>query len=172
MTSRMLSIAIAVTMLPAAVSAQSVIPRSVMAGGGTGATSANYTVRATVGQAAVGTSAGVSHRLSSGYWFNPYAIVSGVGDPPATPPAFALGQNFPNPFNPTTTIAFSLPVAAWVRLGVYDVTGAEVIRAVDRVLPPGAHRATINAGRLASGVYFYRIEAGGFRECRKLVLLK
>ena len=172
MTSRNLLVVIAATMLPVAANAQSVIPRSVIAGGGTGATSTNYAVRATVGQAVVGASAGVSHRLSSGYWYNPYAIVSGVGDPPATPPAFALGQNFPNPFNPTTTIAFSLPVAAWVQLGVYDVTGAEVLRVVDRVLPPGAHRATVNASRLASGVYFYRIEAGGFRECRKLVLLK
>jgi hypothetical protein len=172
MTSRTLLIAIAATMLPAAASAQSAIPRSVMAGGGTRATSTNYAARATVGQAVVGASASAAYRISSGYWFNPCAIVSGIGDPPPVPLAFALEQNFPNPFNPTTTIAFSLPVAAWVRLGVYDVTGAEVLRAVDRSLPSGRHRVTLNAGRLASGVYFYRIEAGGFRESRKLVLLK
>ncbi|MEE9270602.1 MAG: beta-propeller fold lactonase family protein, partial [Candidatus Krumholzibacteria bacterium] len=93
------------------------------------------------------------------------------------PRRFALGQNYPNPFNPTTTIRFDLPVTTHVRLKIYDVMGRLVATLVNEKKPAGIHtivwdRTSRNGGSVASGVYFYRLEAGAFRMTRKMVLLK
>lgn len=95
----------------------------------------------------------------------------------ALPIDFALSQNYPNPFNPTTTIDFALPRAADVTLDVFNVLGRRVRRLVDETLPAGNHSiefdARNNSGeQLATGVYFYRIEAGSFVQTRKMLLLK
>ncbi len=88
------------------------------------------------------------------------------------PEAYALRQNFPNPFNPSTEILFDLPEDAMVSLVVYDVLGREVARLVQRELHAGTHRARFNAGNLPSGVYFYRIQAGDFHSTHRMTLLK
>lgn len=88
------------------------------------------------------------------------------------PKEFALGQNYPNPFNPTTQIEFALPEASHVRLMVYDMLGREVRRLVDGDLPAGVHQATFDGYGLASGMYFYSIEAGAFRQVRQMLLVK
>ncbi len=79
---------------------------------------------------------------------------------------------YPNPFNPTTVISFQLPVASKVRLDVFDITGrnVEARRAVPYL--PGSHSINFDASHLASGIYFYRIEAGDFSAVRKMVLMK
>jgi hypothetical protein len=100
-------------------------------------------------------------------------------DRPATvlPHTFALAQNQPNPFNPTTAISFALPQTAHVRLTVYNILGQQVRALVDQSLPAGAHTITFD-GRdasgheLASGIYLYKIAAGDFLQSRKMVLLK
>jgi len=89
-----------------------------------------------------------------------------------TPTAFALGGNYPNPFNPTTQIQFALPEASHVRLVVYDLMGREVSRLVDRELGAGVHEATFDGQGLASGTYFYRIEAGSFMAVKQMILIK
>jgi hypothetical protein len=88
-----------------------------------------------------------------------------------------LAQNSPNPFNPKTQIAFSLPDAADVALGIYDVAGRKVATLVDRHLPAGPYSVewnglSDNGERVASGVYFYRLAAGEKETSRKMVLLK
>ncbi|MDX1546052.1 MAG: T9SS type A sorting domain-containing protein, partial [Rhodothermales bacterium] len=88
------------------------------------------------------------------------------------PEAYALAPNYPNPFNPRTTIEFALPEATPVRLAVYDVTGREVARLVDGSLDAGRHRVTFDATGLPSGIYFYRITAGVFAETHRMVLVK
>jgi hypothetical protein len=93
------------------------------------------------------------------------------------PVRFALGDNFPNPFNPVTRISFDLPVTGPVRLTVHDVRGRAVRNLVAGVLSFGTHTAVWNgtddAGRrVPSGVYFCRIEAGDFVATRKMMLLK
>lgn len=88
------------------------------------------------------------------------------------PHAFALAPNYPNPFNPRTTIAFDVPQAANVSLIVYNVLGAEVTRLVDRRLEPGSYTATWNATDLPSGIYLYRLRAGAFTQTRRMVLVK
>ncbi|MCS6989585.1 MAG: FG-GAP-like repeat-containing protein [Chloroherpetonaceae bacterium] len=88
------------------------------------------------------------------------------------PRTFELSQNYPNPFNPTTTIAYQLPVASEVRLKVYDVLGREVATLVSGRQEAGRYQAQFNASRLASGVYFYRLQAGSFAETKKMMLVK
>ncbi len=91
------------------------------------------------------------------------------------PVRFALHQNQPNPFGSATTIRFDLPVGVNVRLDVFDAQGRRVRTLADRFFPAGYQSVTWDpargdAGRLGPGVYFYRIEAGPFRERRKMVL--
>ena len=88
------------------------------------------------------------------------------------PAAFALNQNYPNPFNPTTLIRYALPQRASVRLSVYDVQGRLVRVLVASEQPAGRYEVRFEAGPLPSGVYFYRLEAGAFREVRQMLLLR
>jgi endo-1,4-beta-xylanase len=108
-------------------------------------------------------------------WLAQYVKNNPMSVPVATsgvPSRYALDQNFPNPFNPTTNIRYSLPVASKVTLIVYDILGREVRTLVNVVQAPGQYTVTLNAERLATGVYFYRLHAGNFVETRKLLLLK
>jgi len=88
------------------------------------------------------------------------------------PRQFALDQNYPNPFNPSTTIAYTLGEESFVTLTVYDVVGREVATLVADRQPSGQHSVSFEAGRLNSGVYAYRIEAGSHTEIKRMVLLK
>ena len=88
------------------------------------------------------------------------------------PNQYSLEQNYPNPFNPTTTIEFKLPETSHVTLKVYDILGREVASLVNEVKTSGNYKVYFNASNLASGVYFYRIEAGKFIATKKLLLLK
>lgn len=92
---------------------------------------------------------------------------------------FVLEQNYPNPFNPVTTIHFTISSqervgvrSQYVVLKVYDVLGREVATLVNEELKPGAYEATFAARDHASGVYFCRLQAGGFVQTKKLVLQK
>ena len=85
---------------------------------------------------------------------------------------YALSQNYPNPFNPVTTIEFSVPTAEMVNLRVFDTLGREVATLVDGIQSPGIHAIQFDAGHLPSGMYIYRLEAAGFSEVKRLILLK
>ncbi len=90
---------------------------------------------------------------------------------------YALLQNYPNPFNPSTIIKYSLAKAGPVSVKVYDVLGREVATLVNGdVQNAGPHQVTFNSnvlrGGVASGVYFYKIESGSFRDVKKMMLLK
>jgi hypothetical protein len=93
--------------------------------------------------------------------------------PTVMPKEFALSQNYPNPFNPTTKINFELPRNTQVSLVIYDILGREVIRlANNEFKQAGRHTVEFDARNYASGVYFYRIEAGTFVQSKKMVLIK
>jgi hypothetical protein len=87
------------------------------------------------------------------------------------PSTFGLSQNYPNPFNPTTTILFSLAEPSDYSLTIYNITGQVVDRMTGHA-EAGEHSETWNAERFGSGVYFYRLEADGKTETKKMVLLK
>lgn len=88
------------------------------------------------------------------------------------PDNFKLEQNYPNPFNPTTKINYSIPSSQKVVLKVYDELGREVTTLVNNEQPAGNYSADFYASGLASGIYFYRLQAGSFVEMKKMILLK
>ena len=88
------------------------------------------------------------------------------------PDKYALAQNFPNPFNPTTKINFQVPELSFVTLKVYDVLGSEIIILVNEEKPIGSYEFEFNATTLSSGIYFYSLQAGDFVETKKMILLR
>jgi photosystem II stability/assembly factor-like uncharacterized protein len=88
------------------------------------------------------------------------------------PSVYSLQQNFPNPFNPSTTIRYSLPQAGMVSLKIYDALGKEVKTLLNEDKEAGYHQITFDAGNLASGIYFYTLKAGNFVSTKKLTLMK
>jgi hypothetical protein len=93
--------------------------------------------------------------------------ISGV-----TPSNYSLEQNFPNPFNPSTTINFTIPNSDFVTLKVFNILGSEVATLVNENLSSGAYKFNFDALNLASGVYLYELKAGNFREIKKMNLIK
>jgi hypothetical protein len=85
---------------------------------------------------------------------------------------FILNQNFPNPFNPSTTILYQIPNRGDVTLRIFNLLGSEVALLVNETQDAGAYKVEFNARNLSSGIYFYQLKAGSFTETRKLSLLK
>jgi hypothetical protein len=96
----------------------------------------------------------------------------GVDGQSQQPRQFSLAQNYPNPFNPTTTINFTLAKASDVKLAVYNVLGQKVATLVDTRMNAGQQSVVFDASRLASGVYFYHLDAGSFNSVKKMLLMK
>ncbi len=88
------------------------------------------------------------------------------------PTEYSLYSNYPNPFNPTTTIKFDLPNDGLVQMKVYDILGNEVATIVNENRVAGRYEVSFNASSLASGVYIYKIQAGDFISSKKMILLK
>ena len=152
--------------------AQFQLTKRVVAGGGSSMGSPNYGILGTTGQTAAGSLEGDNYTASVGFWTVAGAIVTGVGGSPLAPASFSLQQNHPNPFNPTTVIPFALPKDCHVRLRVFDLAGRLVLDLIDERRPAGHYRETFVATSLASGIYFYRFEAAGVVQTRRLALLK
>jgi hypothetical protein len=90
----------------------------------------------------------------------------------ALPASFALNQNFPNPFNPSTTISFALPARSHVTLDIFDLMGRHVASILSEELSAGLHSRQWNAAGFPSGMYFYRLQAGAYTETKRLLLLR
>lgn len=88
------------------------------------------------------------------------------------PVEYSLSNNFPNPFNPVTTITYTIPVNERVLIKVYDILGREVTTLVNEDKIAGKYSLSFDASRLASGIYFYTIKAGSFTQTKKMVLIK
>lgn len=88
------------------------------------------------------------------------------------PTVYDLAQNFPNPFNPSTTIRYQIPQDGIVTLKIYDILGSEVATLVNEEKLAGKYEVNFNASTLASGVYIYKIQAGSFINSKKMILLK
>jgi len=86
--------------------------------------------------------------------------------------SFKLSQNYPNPFNPSTTIEFTLPNTQDVQIVVYNISGQRIKTLLNKKMKVGRHNVEFNASELASGIYIYHIQAGGFQDVKKMVLLR
>jgi subtilisin-like proprotein convertase family protein len=107
-----------------------------------------------------------------GIQFNNQAVTAVNEEITGIPKKFALHQNYPNPFNPTTTIKYDLAKESFVKITVYDILGKQVQTLVNEQKKAGSYALEINASGLASGVYFYKIEAGTFVATKKMMLIK
>ena len=168
--------------LPERAKAQLRVPQSVLANGGTELTGSANSIVGTVGQPLIGAVSGSAHNLNGGFWYTQASamIVSitspgtGVG---IQPEEYALYNNYPNPFNPSTVIKYALPEASGVSLLIYNINGQEVMRWDESDVSPGYYEkmwnGTTQAGvPVSSGMYIYRIIAGDFVQTRKMLLLK
>jgi hypothetical protein len=117
-----------------------------------------------------GQTEGIYHLCNEPFDYPPETPVSVAEN--AKPEAFVLAQNKPNPFNPSTSIEYSLPKSGYARLEVYNTAGQLVDVLVDGLKPAGSHMAVWNTSGRASGTYFYRFRFGGFSETKKMTLLK
>jgi S-formylglutathione hydrolase FrmB len=88
------------------------------------------------------------------------------------PTLFELRQNYPNPFNGQTTISFSIPRSTYATLKIFSTLGQKIATLVSKDLTPGTYSTEWNANNVASGIYFYRLQAGDFTQTRKLILLQ
>ena len=89
-----------------------------------------------------------------------------------SPIEFNLSQNYPNPFNPGTIIKYSVANKQIVKLKIYDLLGKEVATLVNEEKTAGNYSINFNGGGLASGIYFYRLQAADYIETKKMILLK
>ncbi|MEJ2307055.1 MAG: T9SS type A sorting domain-containing protein, partial [candidate division WOR-3 bacterium] len=96
----------------------------------------------------------------------------GLEEPAKIPSDYFLGQNYPNPFSPATRIQYGLPRAAHVRIDLYNVSGQRVDVIIDKKQSAGYHSVDFYAENLATGIYFYTIEANDFSQTRKMILVK
>jgi hypothetical protein len=115
----------------------------------------------------------VAGSITASYALLKYSqMITGITDPPEVPLSYSLSQNYPNPFNPETHIAFDIPRSGFVTLRVYDITGREAAALVNENRQAGRYIVSWNAVNFASGVYFYKIEAGDFIQTKRMLLVK
>ncbi len=98
--------------------------------------------------------------------------VTDVGENPSNPTEFRLYDNYPNPFNPSTTLRYSLPEASFTSIKIYDALGNEVSSLVNETKSAGTYEVEFNAAGLSSGIYYYTIQAGSFNQTKKMILIK
>ncbi|MBE0571451.1 MAG: T9SS type A sorting domain-containing protein [Ignavibacteriaceae bacterium] len=98
--------------------------------------------------------------------------VTHIGDNSTNLVSYKLYDNYPNPFNPSTSIKYSLPEANFTTLKIFDALGNEVAVLVDELKSAGTYQVEFNATTLSSGIYYYTIQAGSFNETKKMILMK
>lgn len=128
-----------------------------------------YTVAGFTTVNGVGTTEMISFTLIEGPCQNMVGINNNNN---SLPDKFSLYQNYPNPFNPQTKISFSLPVGGFVKISVNDITGKEVGEITNKIYSAGNHSIDFSGEKLSSGVYFYTINSGSFRDTKRMLLIK
>ena len=178
--SMLLSCLIITSICPIMVQADYRIVRDVLSTSGGEIESARYVLNYSTGQTAVGMSFGTNLIETGGFWtwmpLGPYTAVEDESGEPR-PSRYVLHQNYPNPFNPLTNISYQLPVSGNVSLKVFNVSGQTVRSLIDSEQALGHYTVTWDGtdqegNPVASGIYFYQLTCGQFREVRKMLLVK
>ncbi|MEK9135940.1 MAG: T9SS type A sorting domain-containing protein [Bacteroidota bacterium] len=166
-----------VTAVVGRVEAQNVVmPWSAFHAGGGRASAPELLHAAAYGQAVVGRAVAGNTVLESGFLATRILLgpITEIPEQPSSglPTEFSLSQNYPNPFNPSTTIRYGLPRTSFVTLTVYNALGQQVAQLVNEQQQTGYHDVVFRGDHLASGVYFYRLQADDFVASKKLLFLK
>ena len=149
---------------------------AVMGSAGAPGSSANYRANGTFGQSTpIGIGASATIKVYAGFWGRPWSLTAVDENPVAY--RNVLFQNYPNPFNPSTTIEYSLEGTGAARIVIFSVDGRRIRTLDGGVRPPGIYRAVWDGKNdrgqsVATGIYFYRLEAGRFAAVKKMLLLK
>jgi hypothetical protein len=153
--------------------AQYSVQSSVIGSGGAPMSNGTYSMNGTIGQAVVGVTTGAPYVALQGFWHNAILTPNSVNPTPGYASGYELEQNFPNPFNPSTVIRFSIPERVKVTLRVLNLLGEEIAREIDgEVMESGKYEVNFLAKGIPSGTYVYRLEAGNYVKSRKMVLTK
>lgn len=153
--------------------AQHEIKNSVFGSGNTPVENAHHRISGTVGQTLIGTAQDDATMTEVGFWYQVLDLETSIEQVPEFfPKEFRLDQNYPNPFNPTTTIVLAVPKPSHVILRIYDTLGREISTFRDEKMEAGEYKIVFDASSLPSGIYIYRIEAEGFIEAKRLILMK
>lgn len=167
-------VAVVLLLLATPVLAQNQLTESVVSAGGAEMTG-GHRLRGTLAQSAAGRTVGLNYELKIGYWRSYGETVSATPDLPD--PVWGFAGNHPNPFNPMTTISFTLPEPGAVKLRIYNLRGELVRTLVDTGFDAGAHEVAWNGrndsgGEVASGVYFARLVSEHGILTRKMALAR
>jgi hypothetical protein len=109
------------------------------------------------------------------YWVDAsviYDLITDINDELINPTGFNLFQNYPNPFNPSTIIKYEINIQSHIKLIITNILGETVLNAIDEMKGAGIYEYNFNASDLSSGIYFYQLVAGKFREIKKMILLQ
>jgi len=164
---------ILIFMIYSQISAQYAVKQSAFGNGGSPIANSDYRLISTLGQTGIGSTKNQSYVSHVGFWYQSSDLVTSVEQvAEQLPKEFRLDQNYPNLFNPTTTIHFALPKASAVKLTLFNILGRAVAILVNEKLQPGEYKVVLDAKGLASGVYLYRIDAERFWDIKKIMVLK
>ena len=144
----------------------------VFGSGGGHINNSSYQISSTIGQVFIGQSQNNEYRLAVGFWNTAFVVTSIDETPQVVPLEYSLMQNFPNPFNSQTTIRFTLKDKTQVQLAIFDLFGHNVATLVNKELPPGDYKVSVDMSNFPSGVYFYYIKSDNFSQTKKMLLLK
>ena len=159
--------------IPRNLIAEHIISYSVFGNGGISQTGDAHYISGTIGQPASGASTCMSYRNCLGYWYiNNCIVVPTLVEHKALPEYFRLLGNYPNPFNPATSIQFEIPVKCHVCINVYSITGQRVSTLLDNPVSEGRHTVKWKPVDLSAGLYLYSLEAGNKRLIGKMLYLK
>jgi hypothetical protein len=163
---------LAILSLLFSIHAQAVLKAGAFGNGGLKVSGANYAVNGTLGQVDYGKLSGTNYLYFAGFWRGAYHLTPIETVLFDLPTSYELYQNYPNPFNPSTIIKYDLPAASKVKINIYNLLGQKVTLLQDDFKPAGRYSIAFNASNLSSGIYFYTIEAEGFKKVKRMVLAK
>ena len=134
----------------------------------------NHKIAGLAGQVFIGSTVNSQYGSHSGLW-RPIEYITPIedfGDLLSIPKKFELKQNYPNPFNPLTHISYAVPKKSHVRLEIYNILGQRINTLVDAEKKPGYYTVQFNGYSFSSGLYIYRLQADGFHEVKRMILIK